>query len=256
VKVPSKLMMILEARVLLEASVLIILKPLMGLVPRGDKHPVRIFPGFGTGDWATALLRKFLKKKGYAVHGWNLGMNLGYRKNLENQLEKQLLEISKRYNRKVSLIGWSLGGVYARELAKAHPEHVRFVITLGSPFLKIKEGVRTRKLYELISGHRLDDMEPGMASQMQKPPPVPTTSIFSSSDGLVARQCCIQKETRTSENIRIPGCSHVGLVSNPLVYWVIANRLAQPEKNWRHYNRKEMKKAIRAKSFDEGYLAA
>jgi len=249
-------MMALEVRALLEVSVLILLKPIMGLIPRGDGHPVLVFPGFSTGDWATALLRKFLKNKGYAAHGWNLGMNLGYRKALKNKMEKRLLEISKRYKRKVSLIGWSLGGVYARELAKAHPDQVRFVITLGSPFLKIKEGVRTRKIYELISGHRLDDMEPGMVRQMQNPPPVPTTSIFSSSDGLIASECCVQKETRTSENIQIPGGSHVGLVSNPLVYWVIANRLSQPKNNWKHYNVNEKKKDLRVKSFDEEYLAA
>lgn len=255
VKAPSRWMMALEARALLEVSVLLILKPFMKLIPRGDGHPVIVFPGFGAGDWATALLRKFLRCKGYAAYGWKLGVNRGYRKELNKKLENLLTETFNRHQQKVSLVGWSLGGIYARELAKVHPEKVRTVITLGSPFAKVKEGVRIRRIYEFISGHRLDEMDPGMTRNLHKPPPVPTTSIFSASDGVVAEECCIQKETRKSENIQIPGCSHIGFVSNPIVYWVVADRLAQPENSWRPYNGNEMKRAIKAKGLDGECLA-
>src|SRR5215510_12058869 len=118
---PSRTLLLLEGRA----------KP----GPRGDGHPVLVFPGLLASDFSTQPLRSFLKTQGYAVHGWKQGRNLGLRPGVEGDMIDRVEELHERYGRrKISLVGWSLGGIYARQLAKLVPEKVRCVISLGSPF--------------------------------------------------------------------------------------------------------------------------
>jgi hypothetical protein len=237
---PSKLFLALEIRAIFEIWMLLIAQPIIRFAPKGDGHPIIVFPGFSAGDWATVLLRKFLKGRGYAVHGWNLGFNKGYYAGIEEKLLTRLSDIHQRYNQKVTLIGWSLGGLYARELAHTVPEMVRSVVTLASPFNNVSEGIGISKLYEFVSGQKINQISPKRIQQLKIPPPVPTTSIYSHSDGVVASECCNGIESSYSENIAIPASSHCGIGLNPIVFWIIANRLAQAEDKWRPFNRETM----------------
>ena len=239
-RAPSKLLLALEIRALFEIWMLLVAQPIIRFAPKGDGHPVIVFPGFSAGDWATVLLRKFLKGRGYAVHGWNLGFNKGYYVGIEDKLRKRLSEIYHRYDQKVTLIGWSLGGLYARELAHAMPETVRSVVTLASPFNNVSEGIGISKLYEFVSGQKINQISPKRIQLLKTPPPVPSTSIYSHSDGVVASGCCNGIESSDSENIAIPASSHCGLASNPIVFWIIANRLAQAQGSWQPFKRESM----------------
>jgi hypothetical protein len=233
---PSMLLMALEGRAIIELWGCLLALPMLSQMPRGDGHPVLVLPGFGTADWYMFPLRMFLRRLGYKAHGWRNGYNLGYSKKLDNQLRKRLTELYDRYGQKVSLAGWSLGGVYAREMARWRPQMVRFVITLGSPFSGIPTGTNIWRLYEYVSGQKIDELDPQLLNRMRKPPPVPTTAIYSRTDGVTSHKCCIEREAPLSENIEVSG-SHCGLAHNPIVLWALADRLAQPENKWRPFKR-------------------
>ena len=233
---PSRLLMALEGRAVLELWGCLLALPLLSRMPRGDGHPVLVLPGFATADLYMLLLRRFLGGLGYKAHGWRLGFNLGYNKKLDHKLRKRLTELHDRYGCKVSLAGWSLGGVYAREMARWRPKMVRFVITLGSPFTGSPKATNIWRLYEYISGHKIDDLDPELVNRMRTPPPVPTTAIYSRTDGVAAHKCCLDRDAPQCENIEVPG-SHCGLAHNPIALWALADRLAQPENKWRPFKR-------------------
>ncbi len=155
---------------------------------------------------------------------------------------ERLAELHERYQRKVSVIGWSLGGVYARELARLAPAQVRSVITLGSPFAGDPRASNARQIYESVSQRGSDDPHPWRA-HMKEPPPVPATAIYSRSDGIVAWQGCLEREGPQTENIEVEG-SHSGLGHNPVVLYAIADRLAQPEGGWRPFERVGLRRLI------------
>ena len=230
---PSNTLMLLESsRVLLEIMAYFQAKPtLRKVVPRGDGHPVLIIPGFLAGDGSTGLLRAFLRDRDYAAHRWELGRNLSFNKERMQRIQRRVEELRRLHRAKVSLIGWSLGGLYAREIARLQPDDIRLVITLGSPFARSLKANNAHWLYRIISGHRADDINPKLMQRMQEPPPVPTTAIYSHSDGIVAWQCCMeQREGPITENVRVRG-SHCGFGYNPMALFVIGDRLAQPEGN-------------------------
>ena len=131
---PSKTLMFLEGRAISELGAFLGALPLLSLAPRGDGHPVLVLPGLVASDASTRPLRSFLKNRGYAASGWRQGRNLGLRPGVQHAMTDLVKELSDTHGRKVSLVGWSLGGLYARQLAKMMAEHVRQVITLGSPF--------------------------------------------------------------------------------------------------------------------------
>jgi pimeloyl-ACP methyl ester carboxylesterase len=131
---PSRLLLALEVRAIWELQAFFATYPLLRRAPRGDGHPVLVLPGLAASDVSTRPLRTLLKELGYAAHGWKQGTNNGPRDGVEAGMEARLTELAQRYQRKVSLIGWSLGGIFARELARRSPELVRQVITLGSAF--------------------------------------------------------------------------------------------------------------------------
>jgi pimeloyl-ACP methyl ester carboxylesterase len=185
-------------------------------------------------DTSTRPLRKYLESKGYAATGWGLGSNLGPRDGVLDGARTLLRQLRRTHGRAVSLIGWSLGGIYARELAKEVPKDVRLVITLGTPFTGHPKATNAWRLYELVTGHRIG--QPQIHEPLRVPPPVPTTSIYSRSDGVVAWQCSVEKTGALHENIEVEA-SHFGLGLNPLAWWAIADRLAQPEGGWQPFDR-------------------
>ncbi|HTT12889.1 MAG TPA: alpha/beta hydrolase [Burkholderiaceae bacterium] len=209
-------------------------RPLARICPHGDGHPVLILPGLGAHDVHTLPMRRFVARLGYEALPWQQGFNLGAREGLDELLRKleALIDAatSKRH-KKVSLIGWSLGGIFARELAKRAPAQVRQVITLGSPFGGHPGATHATLVYEWLSGREAGDRE--TIERVRVAPPVPFTSIFSKTDGIVAWPSSVQPTSEMSENIAVSVASHLGLITNPVVLYIVANRLAQPEGHWR-----------------------
>jgi pimeloyl-ACP methyl ester carboxylesterase len=241
VRAPGPLLLALEWRAPWEYGASIASLPLLRSAPRGDGHPVLVFPGLAASDFSTLPLRRFLRDRGYAPHRWKQGMNLGPRPGVISSSLHRIRDLHHRYGKKVSLIGWSLGGVYARELAKLAPDDVRFVITLGTPFKGNPKATNAWRLYELASGHRVDDAR--LHTGLHEAPPVPTTSIYSRTDGVVAWQCSVQDEGPLAENIEVQA-SHVGMGMNPMVFFAIADRLAQPDGQWKPFDRSGLRKFI------------
>jgi pimeloyl-ACP methyl ester carboxylesterase len=228
-------------RFLLELNTLLLAHPWLRRARRGDGHPVMVLPGFMGADGSTAALRYYMRLWGYDAQGWGLGRNLGLRASdpdFENRVAEQLAAIVRRQGRKVSLVGWSLGGVLARELARACPEHVRQVITLGSPIGGNPKATTIWRLYELATETRLDseELRERIARMIEPPPGVPCTAIYSESDGIVAHQVARERETPLTQSIRV-SASHVGLGYSAAVMFLLADRLAQPEGNWKKFRR-------------------
>jgi pimeloyl-ACP methyl ester carboxylesterase len=233
-KPPSLLLLALEGRVPWEFGASLLATPLLKNVPRGDGHPVMVLPGLMAGDLLTLYLRSFLKNSGYTAYAWEQGLNRGPRDGVLEACIARVRELHQKHGQKVSLVGWSLGGIFAREIAKALPDEVRCVITLGSPFAGHAKANNVWRLYQAVSGKpAVDEIQ---SAEIRKTPPVPTTSIFSRSDGIVSWQCCVEQEAAQTENIEVHG-SHTGLVVNPTVLHAIADRLAQAEGQWQRFDR-------------------
>ena len=236
-KPPSRLLFALELRTFSELGGFVASLPLLtALAPRGDGPPVLVLPGLVTSDRSTVALRSFLKSKGWDAHGWELGRNYGPLPGIERKMIDRVKALHDKSGRKVSLVGWSLGGIYARQLAKMLPDEVRQVITLGSPFNGDPRATNAWKLYEFTSGHKVDDRERHMGGAISEPPPVPTTAIYSRTDGICAWRTCMERETETAENIEVEG-SHCGLGHHPAAVYAVADRLAQPEGKWTKVDR-------------------
>lgn len=228
VRAPSLALLFAEpGRALAEFGLLAPGLPLLAAAPGGDGHPVLVLPGMGGDDRSTLALRRFLRRKGYWAHGWKHGRNVGSTA-IVPALRARIADLHERHGKPVSLVGWSLGGIYARELARALPEHVRQVITLGSPFRGPYKASNVWRIYEMLSGNRGSDEA---AAHLAECPPVPTTAIFTRTDGIVAWQRCVEPRGATSESVEVVG-SHSGLGHNALAMFVIADRLAQPQGTW------------------------
>jgi pimeloyl-ACP methyl ester carboxylesterase len=178
--------------------------PLLATSPRGDGHAVLVLPGLGADDVSTAPLRWFLDRLGYRTRGWGLGRNAGFGRHISDGLDELL--VSARESGPVSLVGWSLGGVHAVELARRRPDAVRAIVTLGSP----------------LSGRR--------------PPPVqiPSTSVYSRSDAIVGWPASQLPAQPLHENIEVRG-SHLGLGHNVAVAMILADRLHRSPQTWRPF---------------------
>jgi pimeloyl-ACP methyl ester carboxylesterase len=231
---PSKFLLALEARAFFELGAYVAAWPLYNLAAKGDGHPVMTLPGLAADDPSTYALRSFLRGRDYRAHGWHVGRNTGKVELLEPLLER-LHKLNSRYGRPVSLIGWSAGGLFARELAKQAPKAVRQVITLGSPFTGHPRASNARRVYEWLSGKKDDD--PALSERLRGTPPVPTTCIFTRTDGVVPWQRCVEVPGDRVENIEVEG-SHSGLGHNPVVLFAIADRLAQEEGQWTPFDRR------------------
>jgi pimeloyl-ACP methyl ester carboxylesterase len=200
---------------------------------------VLVLPGFITTDLSTTVLRRFIAALGYDVHAWELGRNLGPRAiGWEGEkLIARLEAIHAKTGKKVSLVGWSLGGILARQLSRRRPDLVRQVISLGSPFAGDPRATNVWRAYEALTGQRLKDPETRrQLRESELPPPVPSTAIFTKGDGVVAWQNCLEPESATTDNIEVKG-SHCGLGVNGTVLYAVADRLALGEDGWKPFER-------------------
>jgi pimeloyl-ACP methyl ester carboxylesterase len=240
---PSLLSTMLEARAGFEIASLSCALPLLAQVPRGDGHPVLLLPGFMGSEGSLIALEVFLRSRGYDVQTWGLGRNVGFRPGHASAIEQKIRYLHHETGRKVSLVGWSLGGVFALYGAYRASESVRCVITLGSPITVDATGSAIppllKALYRLIAhpmGSAAHSMQPRAKHLREgQPIPVPASCVYSLSDGVVPPQeATINGDPARCENIRVCS-SHVGLGFNPLVLQVVADRLAQPEGQWQPY---------------------
>jgi len=232
-RAPGPWLLALEGRAPLEFMVGQLARPWLRQLPRGDGHAVIVYPGLGANDASTAPLRAFLAEQGYEVHRWGQGFNLGPREGVLDALRAQLRSVHAQSRRPVSLVGWSLGGLYARELAKEMPEAVRCVITLGSPFSAPPQATNAWRFFEWVSGQAAHEHE--MLGQLHEAPPVPTTSILSRTDGIVAWEASLNGHEAHTENIELHA-SHLGIGMNPLALYVVADRLRQQPATWQRFD--------------------
>ncbi|MBC7664845.1 MAG: alpha/beta hydrolase [Caulobacter sp.] len=232
VRAPGALLLALEGRAPWEFAASLAAAPLLRRLPRGDGHRVLVLPGLAANDLSTLPMRVFLKDRGYAALPWEQGLNLGPRPGVLEALRERVRALHAADGAKISLVGWSLGGVYARELAKEMPARVRCVITLGSPFAGPPRATNPGWLSERVSAPPEPDA--AMQAALRIAPPVPTTSIYSRSDGIVAWQCSLNPAGPLAENIEVHA-SHIGLGLNPLAMMAIADRLAQDPAHWQPF---------------------
>jgi pimeloyl-ACP methyl ester carboxylesterase len=206
-------------------------RPLISRLPRGDGHPVLVLPGLLADDISTRTLRAVLRKLGYDAQGWGLGRNIGPTAACVNGTRDLLAHLSDKHQRPVSLIGWSLGGIFARDLARQSPDSVRQVITLGSPFrLARNSQSRATKVFDRFSHLHVEHRTLPLESE-SIPLTVPATSIYSHYDGIVHWQTCLNTPGERCENIAVMA-SHLGLGHHPASIWAVADRLAQREGAW------------------------
>ncbi len=233
---PGLSLLLAEVRGIFEFNASLMLSPLLMGAPRGDGHPVLTLPGFLASDLSMAPMRRYLKELGYDAYAWNNGRNVGGVMRMRSALRDRLAAVHTVAGRKVSIIGWSLGGVYARDLALQAPDMVRSVITLGSPFANDIRATNATRLYEALSGEAVEDnaeLRDALAGDL----PVPATSIYSRTDGVVNWQTCILRPSDTAENIEVYLASHIGLGVNAAALWAVADRLAQSEGQFRQFDR-------------------
>ena len=233
---PSLILMLAEARALFEFNASILLSPLLMRAPKGDGHPVLALPGFLASDLSMAPMRRYLKQLGYDAHAWKMGRNTGGVARMQNALLDRLKEIHAETGRKISVVGWSLGGIYARHLALQAPDMVRCVVTLGSPFANDVRATNATRLYEALSGETVEqhsELQQAIAGDL----PVPVTSIYSKSDGIVNWRTCVLRPSDTAENIEVRFASHVGLGVNAAALWALADRLALAEGQFMQFDR-------------------
>jgi pimeloyl-ACP methyl ester carboxylesterase len=232
---------LLELRAALELAVLPQSLPFLLRAPRGDGHPVLLVPGFLSREFPLAAMQAFLRNRGYAVETWGFGRNVGLQGKHLAALEQKVRYLRHKHQRKVSIVGWSLGGTFALYCAHHAPECVRGIVTLGSPVNVGPEGSHSPPMVNAL--YRLFAHPQGPAAHamqrrvkvMQGRPPMPMSCLYSTSDGVVPRhQATFDGDPLLHENIRVPG-SHCGLGFNAIVLWIVADRLAQPEGQWRPY---------------------
>ena len=232
VTAPGPLFYLAEpARAAADFGLLTTSAPLLAALPRGDGHPVLVLPGLGATDSWTATLRAVLRRLGYRTYGWGLGRNIGPTPRAVHGMRARLDQLTNRFGQPVSLIGRSLGGIYARQLARRTVHAVRQVITLGTPIrLARKQQSHARRLFRDDSHWHIETWDLPL-EHGEGPPPVPTTSIYSPLDGIIAWRTCLNERGPQAENIAVTA-SHLGLGHHPAVIWAVADRLAQPAGQW------------------------
>ncbi len=222
---PGPMGMLREGLGLLELPLLALRFPELARMPRGSGQPVMVLPGFGAGDTSTLVLRAYLGFLGYRVRGWSLGVNTGEVRALLPRILTTVADMAEAAGAPVRLIGWSLGGVLAREVARERPDLVGRVLTLGSPVIGGPKYTAAGRTFRK-RGVDLDALEAEVESREATPIRVPITAIWSRADGIVAWQACVDRRSPDVENVEVRA-THLGLGFAADVYRVIAERLAR-----------------------------
>jgi pimeloyl-ACP methyl ester carboxylesterase len=219
------------ARALAEYGMHVATGPLQVALPRGPAQPVLVLPGLLASDSSTRLLRRALRRLGHHAHGWGLGTNVGPTARCVTGMRARLRDLADRHGAPVTVIGWSLGGIFARDLARRAPGSVRQVITLGSPIrMECTSQTRAGGAYDRYAHLHVERWDLPL-ERGGEPLPVPSTSVYSRYDGIVSWRACLDEPSPRAENIAVLA-SHFGIGHHPAALWAVADRLAQPEGRW------------------------
>ena len=221
---PAPAGLLREARSALELPRLMLHLPRLLRAPRGDGATVLVLPGFGAGDGSTAALRSYLRLQGHRALGWGLGTNRGDVPTLLPRVAARVAAAAERAGAPVALVGWSLGGVLAREVARDRPGLVSRIVTLGTPVVGGPKYTAVAGFYR-SRGVDLDAIESAVAARYAKRLETPVTAIYSRSDGVVSWRACIDERSLHVEHVEVE-TSHLGLGFSPEVYAIVAARLA------------------------------
>ena len=224
IKKPSLFMLALENRAFLELGAGLINTPFLKQKTIGGGRAVLVIPGFGAGDISTLLLRRYLNKQGFKAVGWGMGINQGTSSKVKGGLYHKVKQLRQDTGQKVSVIGWSLGGIFARELGRKLEEDVHSVLTMGTPFTGNPYGNYLFQLSLILSGKQFGKKEADAFDRRAEPPPVKTIAVHSRYDGVVSWQCSLEKESDHTRNIEVFS-SHFGFPFNPAVFSVISEAL-------------------------------
>ncbi len=233
IKPPSLALLASEGRGLLDIPALFAAAPFLATAPRGKRHPVMVLPGLGADDTSTTAIRGFLERLGYQVEGWGRGRNIRAPDADLQAIAARVVKLHAESGAKVSLVGWSRGGIIAREVARHVPDAVRMVITLGSPFAA-PGASNVKTIWRFLTGEKYTPPTPERIGRLARPLPVPSTSIYTRADGVVAWRACLEEEGEGRENIEVV-TTHIGLGFHAPALWVIADRLAQREGEWKPF---------------------
>jgi pimeloyl-ACP methyl ester carboxylesterase len=230
---PSRALLYTEpTRASLEFATFLACAPLLRRAPQGDGHTVLVLPGFLADDHSTLPLRTFLGTLGFHVYGWGLGRNLGPTTDILDGMDALLERLATSAGGPVSVVGWSLGGMFARGLGHKQPGLIRQIVTLGSPFRSDRPiGSHAARSFERFAHLHVPHSELPDIDADRGQLAVPVTAVYTKADGVVAWQTCIQEDGVRRENVEVRG-SHCGLGHNPAALWVVADRLAQPVGTW------------------------
>lgn len=225
-------------RLAFQLSRALLSRPETDVVIRGDGHPIVVLPGFCCGNISTAFMRRALRQRGHNVIPWTCGHNMGITDEMVCDVVKQVSELAWANQQPVSLLGQSLGGCVSRVVANMIPHEVRQVVTLGSPINGVTEILDSVKM--MYNARTIGSLDAQTAwetyyNMIVDNPPVPCTSVYSKSDGVVGWRESIQVENDITENIEV-GSSHLTMGFDIDVINIVADRLAQPENQWNKYN--------------------
>ena len=238
-RAPPRTLLCDQLRAGAETAAFLAALPALSVGPCGDGHGVLVLPGLMAGDRTTVGLRHVLRVRGYRPHAWRLGTNIGPTQRIHDGLVRRLAQVSADGEEPVSIIGWSLGGILARELARRHPESVRSVITLGSPFrLTNRDGpdaTRAGRLFRAFRPWHTEFLGEAQGEEFRPPLQVPATSIYSRLDGVVPWEACVDLPGPLRENVEV-SASHLGLGVHPVVLAIVLDRLRQPVGAWQPLN--------------------
>ncbi|WP_232468458.1 esterase/lipase family protein [Croceicoccus marinus] len=231
VPTPSSRMLLKELASLAAPAVFRMAYGKMDIAAPERPRAVMLLPGFGSHPWRMAPMHKALAEAGHSVTDWGLGWNLGASEDRFERLLSRIRRVSRAEGRKITLVGWSLGGVFAREAAKRLPDHVEMVITMGSPFSGDMHGNNGWRIYHAIAGHPVD--EPPVSGEFAAKPPVPTVAMWSAQDGVVHRHCACGKAGERDHAMSVR-CTHMGFAWHPAAIEAVSRVLAGSPESFTH----------------------
>lgn len=179
---------------------------------RGDGRQVLLIPGLMASEQRMEPLRTVLNAAGYDAHGWGMGRNFGPKPDSLEQIDRRVDAIRRKTGAPVTLVGWSLGGLFAREYAKFATEKVGGVVTMGTPFSGDPRANHAWRLYQLVSGFPVD--RPPFTCNREEKPPVPTVALWSQRDGVILPQCAKGRAGERDRAIEVD-CTHMGFAASP-----------------------------------------
>ena len=200
----------------------ILLRPSLPIEPAVEPKVVILMPGFATGPTRMRYMAKQLERAGHTVKRWGLGHNFGPNERTLDLLVDRVRDVHRRYGQKPILVGWSLGGVMARETAKRAPESVAKVITMGSPFSHTPWSNNIWRPYQAIAGHSVDS--PPIDGDLAEKPPLETVALWSPRDGVVSHRAACGQPGERDRAIALR-CNHLGFPTAPEAIMTVAREL-------------------------------